>query len=368
VQVPFTYSLTDYVQWHLVGGVAFFPDTINNGGEFYGTFFNVGTGISLSPAERFSLFADVNLPLGPGGNSANQNGSIFRKAVFSAGLTYLHSPTVSIDLYTTNALGFTPATQLLTFIPNGNQFSFGLNLKYAPDIGQNYAPSFRKKPTVPLTSRDKQFLLNGITLTSADTLRMGMFSLSAGTGAGATFQAAYGMSDDAQLEFIGQQLDDTGEKFAGSTFKLGVAGKLRFLNQAQGDPFSLSLRGGFEEAKVGIFTAEAPLLYQLNSKIAFMFTPKAGFFRSTRIVGLGLGVNYQPIKGFQLIGELTPLLTGGSPVWAVGTRYLHPKLNLGLEVYGSNGIGTHDIGGLIGQSNGDASVGFNIFWLSGTKR
>jgi hypothetical protein len=369
LQVPFTYNLTENAQWHLVGGLAFFSDTINDGGDFYGTFFNIGTGFSFRFDERFGFFADLNVPLGPGGNSVNKNGNIKKNVVWSAGFNYLHSPAVGIDISATNSLGATPATQLLTFIPDGGQVAVGLNVRYTPDIGNNYPANFAQKPLAPLSARDKQFLVNGITLTSSETLRAGMFSLDGGAGAGATFQIGYGMSDDAQLEFVGQQLGDS-DRPIGNAMKLGAATKLRFLNQAEGDPFSFSIRGGIqdsatEEDGTGSFTAEASFLYQLNSQIAFTFNPKAGFFGSSDIVGTGFGINYQPLPGFQLMGEVTPILTGETTVWAAGVRYMHPEINLGLGVYGSNAAGTHDIGSVIAQSNSNVSVGFNVFWLLG---
>ena len=157
LQLAFTYNVTSNFQWHLVPGGFFFPNTINNGGDFYGSFFNIGTGFNYRPLDRLTLFADVNLPVGSSGNAVNNQGQIFRKPVWSAGLTYLQSPTVGIDLYATNALGATPATQVLAFIPNGNQVSAGVNVRYTPDFGQGYPSSFRQGPLVPLLVRDKQF-------------------------------------------------------------------------------------------------------------------------------------------------------------------------------------------------------------------
>jgi len=154
------------------------------------------------------------------------------------------------------------------------------------------------------------------------------------------------MSDNAQLEFIGQQLGNSDEP-VGNSMKLGVGTKLQFLDQLQGDPFSLSIRVAGEEAlsglgsseslvvpsaspdPVGIFTVELPLLYQINSQFALTFNPKAGFFGSTSIVGTGLGINYQVVDGLQLIGEVTPILTGGTTIWVAAVRYIHPEWNAG---------------------------------------
>jgi hypothetical protein len=368
IQIPFTYNISSNLQWHLVPGAVFWPNTINNGGSFYGSFFNLGTGFNFTPLERLTLFANINLPLSEG-NAVNNRGQIFQKAVWAAGLTYLHSPTVSIDLYATNVLGSTPATQTLAFIPNGDQVAAGINLRYTPDLGQKYPTSFGQT-SPPLTIRDKQLLFNGITVTSAETLSTGMTSLQGGTGAGINFQLSYGMSDDAQIAIVGQQLANNGTS-VGNDFKLGAYSKLRFLSQKNGDPFSLSIAGGIEEgtskSAVGLFTTELAFLYQFTPQFAVMFNPKAGFFGDDSIVGIGFGLNYELFRNIQVIGEVTPILSGDerNTVWAGGLRYINPEWNAGFDIYGTNGAGTYGIGGLIGQANDQVSIGFNLLWLLG---
>lgn len=369
IQVPFTYSFGDTYQWHIVGGLTVFPDTINGGGDFYGTFFNIGTGVSFKFNDRFGFLADVNVPLGPGGNSVNTRGDITKSVVWSAGLNYLHSPNVGIDLSITNRLGSTPATKLLSFLPDGGPVGVGLNVRYTPDIGHNYQASFDHRPIQPFNDRDKQLLFDGIILSSPNTIRKGTFYTDAGIGPSVNFQLGYGMSDNAQLEFIAQQLGES-EQPIGNSVKLGGATKLRFLSQSQGDPFSLGIRGAFQEATtqddgVGSFTAEASFSYELNDKIAFTFNPKGGLYGSNRILGAGLGINVQPLPGFQVIGEVTPMLSNDPTVWAAGVRYMPPQTNVGIGVYGTNAAGTRNIGSVIRQSDNDVSVGVNLMWLLG---
>ena len=323
IQVPLTYDLTDNAQWHLVAGLAIFPDEVN-GGDFYGTFFNIGTGVSLKFAERFGFFADVNVPLGPGGNSVSRSGDVGKDVVWSAGFNYLHSPNVALDVSVTNRLGNTPATKLLTFLPDGGEVGVGVNIRYTPDIGQNYRGSFGKNPLPPMSDREKQLVFDSIILSSPNTIRKGMFAFDGGIGPSVNTQLAYGMSNDAQLEFIAQQLGDNNQPIGNST-KLGGATKFNFLNQYHGDPFSLGVRGAFQEASgqedgVGSFTAEAAFVYSATEAIAFTFNPKAGLFGDNRILGAGLGVNLQPLPGFQLIGEVTPMVSNDPTIWAAGAH------------------------------------------------
>jgi hypothetical protein len=371
LQVPFTYNLTPSLQGHLVPGVVFWPGTINGGGNFYGTFLNFGAGLNYTPFERLTLFTDVNFPL-TSGNAVNTQGDSTQEVVWSAGLTYLHSPTVAIDLYATNALGTTPATRSLAFIPGGGQVAAGFNLKYTPDLGQGYPTGFRST-SVPLSDRDRQLLFNGITITSPETLNTGRLSLMGGTGSGFNFQLSYGLSDDAQLSFVGQQLADNDTSIDDDSFKLGAYGRLRFLSQSQGDPFSLAVAGGFEQGVdqtgSGLFTTELAFLYQIDPRLAVMFNPKAGFYGSESVWGAGFGLNYDVWQGIQLIGEVTPILSGevSNTIWAAGIRYFNPHWNVGIDLYGTNAAGTYGIGGLVARSNQQVSVGFNILWLLGGK-
>ena len=370
LQFPFTYNITSNFQWHLVPGAIFFPNTINNGGNFYGSLFNIGTGFNYSPLDRLMLFADVNFPIGSGGNAVNNQGQIFTKPVWAAGLTFLQSPTVGVDLYATNAFGATPATQILAFIPNGGQVAAGVNIRYTPDIGQNYASSFRQGTPPNLSVRDRQLLFNGINLSTAETLPLGMASIQGGSGGLSSFQLSYGMSDDAQLQIVGQQLSNS-NTILSDRFQLGGAVKLRFLSQTYGDPLSLSLIGAFQEGTsedaVGLFTTELAFLYQLSPQFAITFNPKAAFFGSDDILGTGFGLNFQPFTGVQLIGEVTPILTGNNrqTIWSTALRYIHPEWNAGIDLYATNGAGTYGIGGLIPQANNQVNVGFNLLWSFG---
>lgn len=386
IQAPFTFDYTDKVKFHVVGGLAIFPDTVNNGADFYGTFFQGGAGVTARFSERFGASADFSYPLFGGGNSVNNRGEITKNPVWSAMVNYLHSPAVAFDLYVTNTLGLTPATKLLTFIPDGNQVSVGLNLRWSPDyFGKNYRPNFSDQPLTPLTQRDQQLLFDGFTINTAETLRKDRFLAQGNVNANSGFQLAYGLSDDVQLELLGQSLADN-DQGLGNGFKLAVATKVRFLNQSQGDPFSFSVRGSFDTWKgtvervtnlssgqtitenvtaPGSFTAQAIFNYQNNEQFAFFLSPKAGLFAKQRILGAGLGVNYQPIPGLQLIGELTPMVSDDPLVWAVGARYMRPQTNWGVGVYGTNAIGSHGIGNIVTQANDGVSLGVNLLFLYG---
>ncbi len=369
LQVPASYSLSSDLQLHFTPGVAFYPERVN-GAPFFGTIFNLGAGISWQPLERVNLFADLNAPVTGGNAVRSQDSSTFQRVVWSGGLRYLVNPRVGLDVYATNAFGTTPATRLLSFIPDGDQTVIGVNLNYTPGLGQGYASSFRALPLAQLNQRDLQLLLDGLTLTSADTLLPGMLRVRGGLGAGDGFNLAYGVTNDFQLEFFGEQFGEGEELDSddyGPGFKVGPAVKLRFLDQVQGDPFSFSLKAALAAdlaSSIGLFAVELPFLYRPVPQVALFVNPKAAFVLERELIGAGLGVNYDLTDGVQLIGELTPLFTGEDPVWSVGARYFNPDLALGVDLYASNAIGQSPLGSLVAQSDG-SRVGFNIHWLIG---
>ncbi|MFN4279672.1 hypothetical protein [Thermosynechococcus sp.] len=137
------------------------------------------------------------MPIGLGGNAVrSSDGAIVNLPVWSAGVRFLVNPSVSIDLSATNAFGITPATRTLAFLPGADQVGVMAGLSYAPNMGPDFAPpflpSFRSEPRQPLSDRDRQLLLNGLTLTSPSTLDPGMLHLrgnSSTTGTG--FQVGF---------------------------------------------------------------------------------------------------------------------------------------------------------------------------------
>jgi Pentapeptide repeats (9 copies) len=369
LQVPLTYSLNKQFQVHLTPGVSFFPETLK-GSPFYGTVFNLGAGVSWQPLKRLNFFADVHVPLGPGGNSIRaSNASIFKGVVWSGGLRYLVNPAAAIDIYATNAFGTTPATQVLSFVPDNDQVAIAAILNFTPDFGQNYAADFRGKPRVALTPRDRQLLLDGLTIPTADTLLPRTLRVRGGAGAGAGGSIATGLTNDVQVEFLVDKFDSPGNgNVAITPVKLGAAAKIRFLDQVQGDPFSLSARATFEQSlKVANGVSEGGIIFQYRPipQLALMVEPKGGVFGSDKRFGIGLGANLEIWKGIQLIGEYTPILIGEGKtgVWGVGLRYLNDKLGLGFDVYGSNASGLNSFGTLVGRP--DPSIGFNVHWLFG---
>ncbi|NCJ07043.1 hypothetical protein GS597_11095 [Synechococcales cyanobacterium C] len=366
VQVPFTYTFNPTLQVHVTPAVSFFPST-SNGAPFYGTVARIGAGLSWQPLERLGFFGDVQVPFGPGGNTVRaRDAEIVNRPVWSAGLRYLLNPASSLDIYLTNAFGNTPATNILTLMPGSDQAAVAVSLNFDPDFGQNYAEDFRSGERTPLTPRDTQLVLDGITLTHADTLLPRTLRAQGGFGAGVGGSVATALTHDVQVELWLSDFDQTKENYRIDEVTVGAAAKVRFLDQVQGDPFSFSIKGSFGEqvsAPRGFSMAEGIFQYRPIPELALILNPKAGVIGNDTLIGAGLGINYQIWRGLQVLGEYTPFFTGETGVWSVGLRYFDPGLKLGVDVYGSNAAGRYSFSSIAAQS--DPVVGVNVHWLFG---
>jgi hypothetical protein len=134
IQLPISYKITRGLQAHFTPTLAILPEEIR-GGEFYGTSFILGGGLSWQPVRLVGFFADVNYPVGPGGNTVrSEDGDIVRRPVWSGGVRFnmpeFNRVNISLDLYATNAMGTTPATRALSQLPNSDQVSFSSNLTF----------------------------------------------------------------------------------------------------------------------------------------------------------------------------------------------------------------------------------------------
>jgi len=368
LQLPVSIKATDQLQFHLTPSVSRFPDRIN-GRRFYGTNANIGTGVSWQPNRRWLAFGTAIFPMGPGGNNISSTRTITRKMAFTLGGRFNVSPKAAIELYATNAYGATPGTNSLLFFPNGKQMLYGARLIYTPGHGSNYRPSYRDIST-PLTPRQIALQMDGFTLSSADTVSAGDFLRGQFGGTFGSYGSIMQFSPDhdGQLELAiesyardGSVAPPTITTYA-PRYMLGV--KLRFLDQNNGSPFSLSIHTtmgrDLTPLKPGTFYADVPVSYKANAKLALTFSPKIAAFGNTVTYGAGVGANYQLTPRIQLIGETTGVAHGKPAVWAAGLRYMAAKRPMVFDVHATNAIGQHGLGTLVAQSSIKLAATFSM--------
>ncbi len=364
IKLPVTYRYSPNLQFHVTPGVSVLPDEIN-GTEFYGTNATLGAGVNYRPSQRLGFYGAIETTLGPGGNTISSTGSIEKVPVWTVGGSYNVTPKVQLDLYLTNGIGVTPATSILTHFPEGDEPLIGIRLSYTP--GVEYRDSYRGR-AAPVTPRDRALQRDGFTLGTANTLEPGAFAARAFYGTDDNYGAALSFSPDRDGEIVVvlEEYADSGPAAltpsAGLRYMVGP--KLRFLDQNNGDPLSLSVRGLFGREVdsgtpgVGVFFAEAIAGYDYNDRLSVTANPKLAGFGNTEILGLGLGVNYEVLEGLQLIGEVTPVgLDGDTATWAAGARYELDGSGLAVDAAATNAIGRYGVGSMVASDDVRYTVG-----------
>lgn len=349
IQIPISYNVTDNFQLTLSPGVNIFSNSLN-GVPFYGTILNLGAGANWQVADNLSLFANTTIPF-TGGNAFNTSRQFSKQIIWSVGGTLAFNKAIAVELHFSNSFGGTPTTGLLTLPTASNEILLGGSFILIPSAKE-------KRDNVVLSDRNERLLFDWFTLTTPYVLPTDDYGLRLAGDSGGTIggSISYGFLQDYQLDFAMSSISgfDTstvlGEK-QGTNTQWRFGGKLIYLNQSEGDPFSISGRLTFGRDfgnKQGYMMVEFPMMYEFNPQWAFLFSPKTAINGGNTPVGIGLGVNYQMIPEVQLIGEVTPIVTGERTVWAAGVR-IFPAKNIAIDLLGTNSTSQFDLGELIAE-------------------
>ena len=414
LELPFTIRTHDRWQFTLSPKVAFLPDDnalyfnrlpINNAGSF-GTTFGLAGGISYQLNRRLILWGDAFVPL-TGNNTINRDtGLPARTVAFNAGLRYLVNPRLATDVFVSNTLGNTGP---LSIVADRDNLALGLGVTYLPGItsaNRRYSQHFGSTQEPPPSTPAGFALLDGGTIPNKQLL----LSLQGG-GQGLLTGFRYGLLDDLEigafLESIPGKVDES---------ELGLSGKIRFLHQADGDPFTLSglvtvarannvlinlvnnnrnelgrqalEKGGFafSNEKIGellILTLSTPMHYQFKGGSAIWLTPTLGFVQRSglEVAGLNFGGSVPLAKDLDVIAEAGLELSGRGNAfignkrdtvipWTVGLRWRPASLlgiseksaisGLQLEAYVTNRVGTTPFGSLRVRADNEMAIGAGL--------
>ncbi|PSL19702.1 hypothetical protein CLV88_105125 [Shimia abyssi] len=368
VYVPISYAPSR--EWLLTAtpGVSFLPDSIG-GTRLYGTVASMGFGATWKPTQRFAAYGSVNVPLS-GNNTVTTAGTVDQVPVWTVGARFNATPKVALDVFSTNGMGITPATRVLTFFPDGDEALVGAMVTYTPGEREGYRPNYRGLSGEPLSKRQQELQIDGITLSSPDTLSPGRVALTGFAGSENSWSGGIQFSPDYdfQIEAAYEQWSDDGSlgrpTVPGFAETWVVGGTIRLMDQNNGSPFSLAgkvLMGREENNGDGTFFASVPMSYKANDGFALMAEPKAAAWGSTESFGLGLGVNASPIRGLSALAEITPVTEGpNSLVWAAGVRWRPANTGLNLELSASNAVGRYGYGTMVAQDDVKISLGATL--------
>ncbi len=414
LELPFTIRTIDRWQFTLSPKVAFLPENnalyfntapIENPGSF-GTTFGLAGGVSYQLNPRLILWGDAFVPF-TGNNTINRDTGLPAKTVaFNAGVRYLVNPRLATDLFVSNTLGNTGP---LSIIADRDNLAVGLGITYLPGItsaNRRYPQHFRSTQQPPPDTSAGFGLLDGGTIPNQQ-LRLSL----QGGEQGLLTGIRYGLLDDLEIGAFLESIPGTVDESM-----LGLSGKIRFLHQADGDPFTLSglvtvarannvlvnlvtnnrneleerglEKGGFvfgneKAGEVLVISLSAPMHYQFKGGSAVWLTPTLGFVQRSglEVAGLNLGGSVPLTKDLQAIAEAGLELTGNGNAfmgnrretvipWTVGLRW-HPASLLGisetsvisglqLEAYVTNRVGTTPFGSLRVRADNDMAIGVGL--------
>ncbi|WP_019508424.1 hypothetical protein [Pleurocapsa sp. PCC 7319] len=417
--VPFSASVGDRWEFNLSPTLAFFKDESavffhrlpDDDESSFGTVLGLGGGVSYRVNSRLSIFGDVFFPL-TGNNSINRDSGDPDKAIaYNAGLRYLTNPRLALDVYASNTFAsYAP----LSLTADRDFMGLGANLVFMPDVfkaNRRYGDSFQatKNETQSLTT-------DGLGFFDGGTLPSGKFAFQLQGGSQGVLTALrFGLLKDFEagifLDYVAGEIDESEQ---------GISGKVRFLNQEENAPVTLSVAatasltnepfinfiendtnaferfdlnksvpfftpGGDErfEGKLIIFTISLPIHYEISKGTAVWATPILGYVQrqGLEIGGFNLGTSIALSSEINLIGEVGVNFAGEGNAfidgqledkipWSIGARWTPLSLlnreaatdnsDPYLELFLTNRVGSSTWHQLRVRENNEVGVGVGL--------
>ena len=410
---PFTAQVNQRWQFNFAPSLTFFNDknaaffhrTPSENDEEFGTVFGLSGGVSYQINPRFYVWGDAFVPLTGNNSISRESGQPDTAIAYNAGLRYLVNPGLALDFYASNTFAsFGP----LSVTADRDLVAFGTNLTFMPDLiaaNRKYKDSFGKERIdTPLTTDGLAFFDGGILPSQEFLLQV------QGGSQGILSALRYGMLNDFEvgiyLDYISDDIDESEQ---------GISAKVRFLNQYEGSPITLSLAttvgltnqpfinflandrneferqdlekevpiftpGGdeLEEGKQLIATIALPLHYQFQNNHAVWLTPIVGYVQreGTEIAGFNLGGAIALSEEFSVPGEVGANFAGegnafkGSSLddeipWTVAVRWNPGKVlkvttDSQLELYLTNRVGSSTWHQLRVRDDNDIAIGLGL--------
>jgi hypothetical protein len=420
VAVPFSADVGDRWQFSFTPTVAFFKDESavffhrlpDDDKSNFGTVLGLGTGVTYQINNQLSLVSDVFLPL-TGNNSINRDsGEPDRAIAYNAGLRYLPNPQLALDLYATNTFAsFAP----LSLTADRSFAGLGANIRFMPDAfsaNRQYGDRANRN-----TNNKQKFTTDGVAFGDGGIVPNKKLALNLQGGSQGVLTALrYGLLRDLEgiifLDYISGDVDESEQ---------GIGAKVRFLNQQENAPITLSAAGtvgltnepfvnfvnndadtfadrnldktvpiftpGGDDGSNGkllILTASLPIHYEITSTTAVWLTPILGYAQrqGLEIGGFNLGGAIAVTQELSAIAEVGANLVGeGNSFnngqladkipWTTGVRW-QPLAFLGkqpatdnsnpyLELYLTNRVGSSTWHQLRVREDNSLSIGVGLF-------
>jgi len=414
LELPFTIRPDERWEFTLSPKVAFLPEDnalyfnrppANNPGAF-GTTFGLAGGVSYRLNPRLLLWGDAFVPL-TGNNTINRETGLPAQTVaFNAGIRYLVNPRLATDLFVSNTLGNTGP---LSIVADRDYPSLGVGITYLPGItstNRRYPQHFNSTQQPPPDTPAGFALLDGGTIANKQ-LRLSV----QGGGQGVLTGLRYGLLDDLEIGTFLNKIPGTVDES-----ELGLSGKIRFLHQADGAPFTFSsavtlarannvlvnllnnnrnelkelglekrgfVFGNEKQGELLIVTLSTPMHYQFKGGSAIWLTPTLGFVQRNglQVAGFNMGGSVPLAKDLDAIAEVGYDLSGKGNAfignkretvipWAIGLRWRPASLlgipeksaiaDMQLEAYVTNRVGSTPFESLRVRADNDIAIGVGL--------
>jgi hypothetical protein len=367
LSVPMTYRLGETIWASAELGYTHAPSSFAGEPGLGGRPF-VSAGLAYRATDRLFAYGSVKaLKRTQSGAIDIRNGNV-TDLIYTVGGQFALTPQSALNIYATNAFGTSPVSDDFMFYPDDDEFVFGAVLKYIPSgkgVGENaqrfYALNSPSKAHQPL-------LPDGFTIASPHTLPSDQVytRLSYSSSGQKSLATYYTAEPDFQFEFAIEDYvinADTGfrtEEDEDTRYMIG--GRWQAMSEDYTHPFNLGFRilagRDIQKPSLGVFYAEASASKTFEN-LELTIAPRAAFYASETLAGLGAGINYTLNEKFSAIGEYT-LTQNSDQIWALGARYNFPSAPLSIDLYSTNSSGLNGIGTLL--DSGEAQIGISLHW------
>ncbi len=406
VGLPISYQVNDRLGLHLNPRISFFPSSlavteilgdpnaIKNSGigfdgqrlEYHGTVAGIGVGFSYALSPKLQVSADfTQILMGKNSIGTATNGSLLNtQPVWNAGIQYSPNNRTALGVYVTNRFNATSASPSNLLAQPGGDYGFGLNITYLPDFAGNLTEPVRT------SYPSKEAFWNTATGFPSTTLpaSSALYQFGIGNHRQGNPSVRLGLSDDFEIA-----LTHSNSNRRSMPIETGVFLRWGLLP----DRGKSGLSGAFDLGLIRIdgqdlelgysLYADSPISYRLpGNQLTFHATPKlvipAQFQGVPNILALSLGATWQMTENTQIFGGITSSLmgdnqlitgktlsmSGNTPVYNLGIRQLFPNghSTYGLEVYYTNGAGSHGYQAVSALPNGEHQFGIRLSLLNGT--
>ena len=352
IGIPATYNFSKFLEFTLVPKISFLPESQGNkygSGEFYGSNFGLGLGLSYMPHRKFKTYSSFYIPI-TGNNSFNQDLRFEQNIISTLGFLYSFDTKTAFEGYLTNSFGSTPSTSILT-LPTSNELILGSRFIYTPGgyYNSNELDTIRRSP---------QFISN---LSVNNTFLVGykkiLSELNISGGGSFWKRLKFGISDKFDIDMSWETFSNSekginqfeSKYLTPSTHSARIGGKVLLIGNNSKNSFNNALRLSlgrkvFSDNWNGYFFSELINSYHLSENLSFQLNPKLAN-ANKNISGIGISADFKIIKNLTFKAEHNLALKNAENNTTISVRKSFKDSKF-IDIYSSNAYSLIDLGQL----------------------